>query len=69
MLARAGAERQAPVLDLNACVEALRNDRIRRDLTDIDAEIARLAARDPGSDRLTELVMKKIAIRRRLGET
>jgi hypothetical protein len=50
-------------------VDALRNDRIRRDLTDLDAEIARLASRDPGSARLTELVMKKIAIRRRLGET
>ena len=69
MLAKAGSERQAPVLDLSACVDALRNDRIRRELTDIDAEIARLAARDPGSARLTELVMKKIAIRRRLGET
>ncbi|HUU34598.1 MAG TPA: DNA primase [Vicinamibacterales bacterium] len=69
MLARAGAERQAPVLDLSACVDALRNDRTRRELTDIDAEIARLATRDPGSARLTELVMKKIAIRRRLGET
>ncbi len=69
ILARAGSERQAPVLDLNACVEALRNGRTRRELTDIDAEIARLAARDPGSARLTELVMKKIAIRRRLGET
>jgi DNA primase len=69
MLAKAGSERQAPVLDLSACVDALRNDRIRRDLTDIDAEIARLASRDPGSARLTDLVMKKIAIRRRLGET
>ncbi len=69
MLARAGSERQAPVLDLSACVDALRNSRIRRDLTDLDAEIARLAARDPGSARLTDLVMKKIAIRRRLGET
>ena len=69
MLARAGSERQAPVLDLSACVDALRNARTRRDLTDLDAEIARLAARDPGSARLTELVMKKIAIRRRLGES
>jgi hypothetical protein len=69
MLAKAGSERQAPVLDLSACVDALRKDRIRRELTDIDAEIARLAARDPGSTRLTDLVMKKIAIRRRLGET
>ena len=69
MLARAGSERQAPVLDLSACVDALRDARTRRDLTDIDAEIARLAARDPASPRLTELVMKKIAIRRRLGET
>ena len=69
MLAKAGSERQAPVLDLSACVDALRDARTRRDLTDIDAEIARLAARDPSSARLTELVMKKIAIRRRLGET
>ncbi len=69
MLAKAGSERQAPVLDLNACVDALRDGRTRRELTDIDAEIARLAARDPSSPRLTELVMKKIAIRRRLGET
>lgn len=69
MLAKAGSERQPPVLDLSACVDALRDARTRRDLTDIDAEIARLAARDPSSARLTELVMKKIAIRRRLGET
>ncbi len=69
MLARAGSERQAPVLDLSACVDALRNSRIRRDLTDLDAEIARLAAKDPSSARLTELVMKKISIRRRLGES
>ena len=69
MLARAGSERQAPVLDLSACVDALRNSRIRRDLTDLDAEIARLSAKDPSSERLTELVMKKIAIRRRLGKT
>ena len=69
MLAKAGSERQAPVLDLSACVDALRDARTRRDLTDIDAEIGRLAVRDPSSARLTELVMKKIAIRRRLGET
>ena len=69
MLAKAGSERQAPVLDLSACVDALRDARTRRDLTDIDAEIGSLARRDPSSARLTELVMKKIAIRRRLGET
>ncbi len=69
MLARAGSERQAPVLDLSACVDALRDSRVRRDLTDLDAEIARLSAKDPSSARLTELVMKKIAIRRRLGKT
>ena len=69
MLARAGSERQAPVLDLSACVDALRDSRVRRDLTDLDAEIARLSAKDPSSERLTELVMKKIAIRRRLGKT
>ena len=45
MLARAGSERQAPVLDLSACVDALRNLRVRRELTDIDAEIGRLATR------------------------
>jgi DNA primase len=69
MLARAGAERQAPVLDLNACVQALQNLRVRRELSEIEAEIGRLATRDPGSARLTELAMKKIAIRRRLGES
>ena len=69
MLARAGSERQAPVLDLSACVDALRDSRVRRDLTDLDAEISRLSAKDPSSARLTELVMKKIAIRRRLGKT
>jgi DNA primase len=69
MLARAGSERQAPVLDLNACVQALQNLRVRRELSEIEAEIGRLATRDPGSARLTELAMKKIAIRRRLGET
>jgi DNA primase len=68
MLARAGAERQAPVLDLRACVEALQKLTIKRELGGIEAELARLAAQDPGSPRLTELVMKKIAIRRRLGE-
>jgi hypothetical protein len=69
MLTQAGAERQAPVLDLSACVEALRKARTRRQLAGIDREIAHLAATDPGSPRLTELVMKKIAIRRQLGET
>jgi DNA primase len=69
ILARAGAERQAPVLDLNACVEALQNLRVRRELAEIEAEIGRLAMREPGSARLTELAMKKIAIRRRLGDT
>jgi DNA primase len=69
MLARAGAERQAPVLDLNACVQALQNLRVRRELSEIEAEIGRLATRDPGSARLTELAMRKIAIRRRLGES
>ncbi len=69
MLARAGSERQAPVLDLNACVQALQNLRVRRELSEIEAEIGRLATRDPSSARLTELAMKKIAIRRRLGET
>jgi DNA primase len=69
MLARAGSERQAPVLDLNACVQALQNLRVRSELSEIEAEIGRLATRDPGSARLTELAMKKIAIRRRLGET
>jgi hypothetical protein len=69
MLARAGAERQAPVLDLGACVKALQNLRVRRELSEIESEIGRLATRDPGSARLTELAMKKIAIRRRLGET
>ncbi len=68
MLARAGAERQAPVLDLSACVDALRNLRVRRELAEIEAEIGRLATGDPGSARLTELAMKKIAIRRRLGD-
>ncbi len=69
MLARAGTEREAPVLDLGACVDALRHSRLRRDLGGIDAEIARLAAQDPSSARLTELAMKKISIRRRLGES
>ncbi len=69
ILARAGAERQAPVLDLSACVEALKLLRVRRELAEIEGEIGRLATRDPGSARLTELAMKKIAIRRRLGDT
>jgi DNA primase len=69
MLAQAGAERQAPVTDLTACVEALRRERTKRELADIDREILTLAARDPGSARLTELIMKKIAMRRQLGET
>ncbi|MGE0362380.1 MAG: toprim domain-containing protein, partial [Vicinamibacterales bacterium] len=68
ILARAGAERQAPVLDLNACVEALQHLRVRRELADIEAEIGRLATREPGSTRITELSMKKMAIRARLGE-
>ena len=68
ILARAGAERQAPVLDLGACVEALRNLRLRSELQEIEGEIGRLATGDPGSARLTELAMKKIAIRRRLGK-
>jgi hypothetical protein len=57
------------VTDLNACVEALARGRSKREVADIDREIAQLAARDPASPRLTELVLKKIAIRRRLGET
>ncbi|MGD9901950.1 MAG: DNA primase [Vicinamibacterales bacterium] len=68
ILARAGAERQAPVLDLSACVQALRQLRIRRELAEIEAEIGLLAAREPGSVRITELSMKKMAIRARLGE-
>ena len=40
ILARAGAERQAPVLDLSACVEALRNLRLRRELQEIEARSA-----------------------------
>jgi DNA primase len=69
MLTQAGAERQAPVTDLSACVEALARARVKRELLDLDREIAQLAERDPASPRLTELVMKKIAIRRQLGET
>ena len=69
MLTQAGAERQAPVTDLSACVEALRRVRVRRDLVDLDREIAQLSSREPDSPRLTELVLKKIAIRRQLGET
>lgn len=69
MLAQAGSERQAPVTDLNACVQALRRERTKRELTVIDREIAMLAAKDPTAPRLTELVMKKIAMRRQLGET
>ncbi|MBP7776583.1 MAG: DNA primase [Acidobacteria bacterium] len=69
MLAQAGAERQAPVTDLKACAEALRRERTKRELADIDREILGLASKDPGSARLTELVMKKIAMRRQLGET
>ena len=52
MLARAGAERQAPVLDLSACVQALQNLRVRRELSEIEAEIGRSGHRDPGSARL-----------------
>ena len=69
MLTQAGAERQAPVTDLSACVEALRRVRVRRDLVDLDREIAQLSSKEPDSPRLTELVLKKIAIRRQLGET
>ena len=69
MLTQAGAERQAPVTDLSACVEALRRARIRRDLVDLDREIAQLSSQEPDSAHLTELVLKKIAIRRQLGET
>lgn len=69
MLTQAGAERQAPVTDLSACVEALGRARVRRELGDLDREIAQLAAREPDAPRLTELVLKKIAIRRQLGET
>ena len=68
-LTQAGAERQAPVTDLSACVEALRRIRVRRELVDLDREIAQLSSREPDSPRLTELVLKKIAIRRQLGET
>jgi DNA primase len=69
MLTLAGAERQAPVLDLSACVDQLRNAHTRRQLAELEREIARLAAVDSSSERLNELVMKKIAIRRQLGET
>jgi len=69
MLAQAGAERQAPVTDLHACVEALRRERTKREVAGLDREIAALAVADPASARLTELVMKKIAMRRQLGET
>jgi DNA primase len=69
ILARAGAERQAPVLDLAGCVEALKNLTTKRALGEIEAEISRLESKDPGSERITELYLKKIAIRRRLGET
>ncbi len=69
MLTQAGAERQAPVTDLSACVEALRRVRVRRELVALDREIAQLSSREPDSPRLTELVLKKIAIRRQLGET
>jgi DNA primase len=69
LLTSAGAERQAPVLDVRACVHALRKVRTKRQLVELDREIARLAAADPGSARLTEVIMKKIAIRRELGET
>ncbi len=69
MLTQAGAERQAPVTDLSACVDALARGRMKREVAELDREIAQIAARDPASPRLTELVLKKIAIRRRLGET
>jgi len=69
MVAKAGAERQAPVLDLAACVEAIKNLAVKRELVDIEAEVAALASKDPGASRLTELVLKKIALRRRLGDT
>lgn len=68
MLARAGAERQAPVLDLGGCVDALRKLSLRRELAGIEAEMTSLLHRDPNSPRYNELAMKKIAIRRRLGE-
>jgi hypothetical protein len=42
---------------------------VRRDLVDLDREIAQLSSKEPDSPRLTELVLKKIAIRRQLGET
>ncbi len=69
LLTQAGAERQAPVLDLGGCVEALKKARTRRELATLDREIAHLAQADPGSALLDALVMKKIAIRRALGET
>ena len=71
MLTQAGSDQQAPVTDvhLRSHVEALHRERTKRELADIDREILTLAARDPGSARLTELVMKKIAMRRQLGET
>ena len=69
MLARAGAERQAPVLDLRACVQALQNLRVQRELSEIEARNRPSGDPGPASARLTELAMKKIAIRRRLGET
>jgi DNA primase len=67
MLARAGAEREAPVRDLGDCVATLQRARVRRELAEVEAEIGRVATRDPGSSRITELSMKKIAIRARLG--
>ncbi len=69
MLAQAGAERQSPVTELKSCVDALRRERTKREVAALEREIAALEARDPSSPLVTELYVKKIAMRRQLGET
>jgi hypothetical protein len=66
LLSKAATEREAPVRELDSCIEALHSLRLTRELGEIEAEIARLQRADPSSQDLWTLGARRLELARRL---
>jgi DNA primase len=66
LVAKAASEREPPVRDLATCIETLHQLRIVRELSDVEAEMARLHRVNPASPELMALGTRKIDLARRL---
>jgi hypothetical protein len=66
LLSKAAVEREPPVRELASCIETLHQLRLTRELSDVEAEIARLQRVNPAAPELWTLGARRLELARRL---